>query len=60
MKLARFSVLLLFMLSFFTSCSKESRMPASIESGVDGVTKGRGMNPDVARKEKEEKKKKKK
>ena len=31
-----------------------------IDSGVDGVTKGRGMNPDVARKEEEEKKKKKK
>ena len=59
MKLARFSVLLLFMLSLFISCSKESRVPASIDSGVDGVTKGRGMNPDIARKEEEKKKKKK-
>ena len=60
MKLARFSVLLLFMLSFFSGCNKDSRMPASIDSGVDGVTKGRGMNPDIARKEEEEEKKKKK
>ncbi|MDC0253730.1 hypothetical protein OAK75_02455 [Bacteriovoracales bacterium] len=60
MKLARFSVLLLLTMSLFTSCSKESRMPASIDSGVDGVTKGRGMNPDIARKEEEEEKKKKK
>ena len=60
MKLTHFSVLLLFTLSLFTSCSKESRMPASIDSGIDGVTKGRGMNPAIAQKKEEEEKKKKK
>ena len=60
MKLTHFSVFLLFTLSLFTSCSKESRMPASIDSGIDGVTKGRGMNPSIAQKKEEEEKKKKK